>query len=377
LEIDVSIDQDVSGFSGPGYSEPVDAMPIDQAEMIGDGGHVLGALATHNVVELQSDSEIPDFDGRETRYILGLFGDEGLNMVDVQQRAALAFAVNEMFFHDNNFKDANYDTYAVRLQNYFSDKTMGDLMTLSRSAGRAYGVEPERTFYAKVKRGVLEKFNYHQTRAVLDMAIHGEGIDWDAVAELAGKGAPVPKKAKKASPKRAPEQRPVALSPSRILSMTRRMELEDSDFDPYAIAEHPPLSWQNDLKFIVKFDDHVALLFDQAVEKTSLSPMNANAIRRHLRLPLGIVSKDAPMFEQKPFEYLHATMAVYPGRLKDTTSPRTAVMRQLLQAFTTERLTFDQIIKRYGGNPDAGLLLKGAIAELLTTRIQAEQERYT
>ena len=65
-------------------------------------------------------------------------------------------------------------------------------------------------------------------------------------------------------------------------------------------------------------------------------------------------------------------MGKYPGRLAlDEQYPQAAIMRRMIGIFTLrEETTVDDIVKTFGGNPQAALLLKGGVAEVLRASIE-------
>jgi len=152
-------------------------------------------------------------------------------------------------------------------------------------------------------------------------------------------------------------------------------EYEPRIIDPFEYACTPPRNWQNIKRFLRDFDASVEFTFDEAVHPaTRLKIDQAN----ELLLLLGLNAMDVPAGAKiggvdKAKDYLRAAKSKYPGRLisGEQGDKRVAAMSQLVNEFAIrEHATIDDITMLFGNNPQAGLLLKGAVAEVLRASIE-------
>ena len=162
-------------------------------------------------------------------------------------------------------------------------------------------------------------------------------------------------------------------------SQRDRGEYELRRIDPFKYAYKPPHDWQRNERFLRDFDGSVEAVFKEATHPilrpaTRLTIDQAN----ELLLLLGLNAMDVPAGAKiggidKAKDYLRAAKSKYPGRLihGERGDKRVAVMSQLVDEFAIrEHAAIDDIVLLFGNNPQAGLLLKGAVAEVLSASIE-------
>ncbi len=156
-------------------------------------------------------------------------------------------------------------------------------------------------------------------------------------------------------------------------------EYELRIIDPFTYAYKPPHDWQRNERFLRDFDASVEAVFEEATHPilrpaTRLKIDQAN----ELLLLLGLSAMDVPVGAKiggidKAKDYLRAAKSKYPGRLiyGEQGNKRVAAMSQLINEFAIrEHATIDDIMMLFGNNPQARLLLKGAVAEVLRASIE-------
>ena len=156
-----------------------------------------------------------------------------------------------------------------------------------------------------------------------------------------------------------------------LKAFAERAEIDLSKNDVFMIAYHPPKDWQKSEAFKARFDELTAATIERAVQTTRLSEVNANFIKSRLGLPV-IIQPGGSRVPDKPLEYLRAIESSTPGRLARAQEyPRIRAMTTALRLFTNNRLPIEGVVEKFGDNPEAGLLLKGAIVEVMLANMQA------
>lgn len=159
-------------------------------------------------------------------------------------------------------------------------------------------------------------------------------------------------------------------TPTERKAFAERAGIDLSKDDAFMMAYHPPKDWQNSEAFKARFDDLTAATIERAVRMTRLTEANANFIKSRLGLPV-VFQPGVSKVPERPLEYLRAIESSTPGRLARAQEyPRIGAMTTALRLFTNDKLPVDGVIAKFGNNPEAGLLLKGAIVEVMLANMQ-------
>lgn len=362
--------------------------------------HIVRHQTSEEVVETQGEPQ-PDTQSeldvqnsslqlREQNYVVGIFGGETIKEATIEDRTFLAQAVAHMHLFKRRKRQGSDDTPLERMNYFFSDMSYEDIIQKAKQAGRAGSSISERAFYSNTKTAITEKFTQEQARLVLEMVQNGEVIDWSAVGALEGDDSlrdevdPRPRKKQTVSraplpelpktivdldvPEKIPEE---DATPLELKAFAERARIDLAKDDVFMIAYRPPKDWQKSESFKARFDDLTTATIERAVQTTRLTEANANFIKSKLGLPVVIRSGDSRVPE-KPLEYLRAIESSTPGRLARAQEyPRIGAMTTALRLFTNNKLAIDGVVEKFGNNPEAGLLLKGAIVEVMLASMQA------
>ena len=373
--------------------EQINAEQVDNqiAEVIDlDVRRTDALVSSVDVSPHEADAQGNSLQLREQNYVAGIFGDKTMQEATTEDRELLAQAVAHMHLFKRRKRRGSDDTPLERMGYFFSDMSYEDIIQKAKQAGRAGSSISERAFYSNTKTAITEKFTQEQARLVLEMVRSGEPIDWSAVGALEGddslRDEPDPRPRKKQAPSRAPlPELPGAIvdldapvkiaeedaTPAELKAFAERAEIDLSKNDVFMIAYHPPKDWQKSEGFKARFDELTAATIERAVLTTRLTEPNANFIKSRLGLPV-IVRTGSSQVPDKPLEYLRAIESSTPGRLARAQEyPRIRAMTTALRLFTNNKLPLEGVVEKFGNNPEAGLLLKGAIVEVMLASMQA------
>lgn len=152
-------------------------------------------------------------------------------------------------------------------------------------------------------------------------------------------------------------------------------------FDPFDRAIRLRREWLGNPLFQDIFDKSVIKIIDDS----TLDAYSSHDLKARLELPAAGINPDSDRTSNGDLlRFLAAEMATYPGRLVDANRTgdkegdivgyRIWLMQRAVQLFTSERMSLNDIVeKKFMGNPEAELLLKGGIAEVLHARSVHDQ----
>lgn len=150
--------------------------------------------------------------------------------------------------------------------------------------------------------------------------------------------------------------------------------------DPFLGALRPPRNWQKDIVFQNIYDKSVSKVIDDS----DLAAFNNYELKQKLGLHVSAVDSDSEhAMSGDILKFLAAELSTYPGRLADANHRgqegdiagyRIWLMQRAVQLFAADRMPVDDIVeKKFAGNQEARLLLKGGIAEVLKTRAEHDK----
>ena len=313
---------------------------------------------------------------RETNYIKAIFGDEAAERATTEQRPSFVRSINEMSCYRNKFKNAVYDSYEKRLRLYFSEMTYSEIAEAAGQMGYESTEPTQRTFYSRIKRQVSGKFTVDQAQMVLKFIENGEDIDWAAVESIAAdQYEPDPVATHPIEPV---EETPVIetetvsredMATTKPEQMIVTGEQRFKTIDVFSAAYRPPAKWNKHNAFRTDIDGSLNALIQQAVDGTQFSYGYAQSLQTQLGLPLKFQVDTQTIGERDVLDYLAALKESHPGRLTYAKSDkRVEAMSHIFRQFTIEKKTAHALVDLYS-SPEALLLLKGAVAEVLRTSI--------
>lgn len=164
--------------------------------------------------------------------------------------------------------------------------------------------------------------------------------------------------------------------------------------DPFLAAIHLPPNWSDDQIFLNAFNksviDTIEGLQPEAIDTETVARYVAmqNELKRRLGLlPENADLQGAQMSGVDMLQYVASSRASYPGRLtfgdkrglkeggrNGAMKYRVWLMGQAVYLFANERMPVDDMVeKRFDGNEQAAMLLKGGVAEILHARAEHDK----
>lgn len=165
--------------------------------------------------------------------------------------------------------------------------------------------------------------------------------------------------------------------------------------DPFLAALHLPPNWSSDQPFLNAFNKSIIGTIEELRPDTVDSETIARsvAMQNELKRRLGLLPESVDLQAAQTsgvdmLQYLATHRGSYPGRLvigdkeglKEGTRNgalkyRAWLMSQAVYLFANERMPVDDMVeKRFGGDEQARMLLKGGVAEILRARTEHDKK---
>ncbi|MDB5183632.1 MAG: hypothetical protein JWO07_313 [Candidatus Saccharibacteria bacterium] len=326
----------------------------------------------------QPEIEVPPakFQEREIEFITTVFGQEVLDHVTTEDRQMIAAATNELYWYKNHLKKQHFVDHGKRMEYFFSDMDYAQISKLRfAERGARPNIHNEIDLYEQKKKKLKARYSPEQARMVLSALLIGAPIDWQQIAPDAEGGKPGPKTQTYFETDNGEKIARIEPTAQELRDVENRKKLDLDKYDVFEFALRPPEGWQKSNGFNDFNDELLTAIIERAVGRTRLTEVNANVIKKQLGLPVTApADPNTPLVPGAALEYLFSEFKRNPGQLipkKD--GDRISHMTATLRMFCEGRIALDRIIEIYNKNPEAGLLLKGAIAEVLMTSMRASE----